>query len=89
MSTDRLATAWAIFQGLLLESLPFLLLGVLIAGLARWLVPQGTWLSRMPQMRVAHLMKNQICFTMRVSASLAAKNLIQIRGWSGLGKIIT
>ena len=49
MNTDRLATAWAIFQGLLLESLPFLLLGVLIAGLARWLVPQGTWIDRLPK----------------------------------------
>ena len=53
------------------------------------LVPQGTYLSRMLQMRVAHLTKNQICFTMRVSASLAVRSLIQIRGWSGLGKIIT
>ena len=44
-----MATAWAIFQGLLLESLPFLLLGVLIAGLARWLVPQGTWIERLPK----------------------------------------
>ena len=35
----RLATGWAIFQGLLIEALPFLLLGVTIAGLARWLVP--------------------------------------------------
>ena len=33
----RLATGWAIFQGLLIEALPFLLLGVTIAGLARWL----------------------------------------------------
>jgi uncharacterized membrane protein YraQ (UPF0718 family) len=33
----RFATGWAIFQGLLIEALPFLLLGVSIAGLARWL----------------------------------------------------
>lgn len=45
---DRLATAWAIFQGLLLEALPFLLIGVLIAGLARWLAPDGAWLRRLP-----------------------------------------
>ena len=45
---ERLATAWAIFQGLLLEAIPFLLLGVLIAGLARWLVPQSAWVSRLP-----------------------------------------
>ena len=46
---NRLATAWAIFQGLLLEALPFLLIGVLIAGLARWLSPGGRWLRRLPQ----------------------------------------
>ena len=46
---DRLATAWAIFQGLLLEAIPFLLLGVTIAGLARWLVPQGAWIGRLPR----------------------------------------
>ena len=45
---ERIATAWAIFQGLLLEAIPFLLLGVLIAGLARWLVPQSAWVSRLP-----------------------------------------
>lgn len=45
----RLATAWAIFQGLLLESLPFLLLGVAIAAFARWLVPQAAWLHRLPR----------------------------------------
>ena len=44
---ERIATAWAIFQGLLLEAIPFLLLGVVIAGLARWLVPQGSWISRL------------------------------------------
>ena len=46
---NRLATAWAIFQGLLLEALPFLLIGVLIAGLARWVSPGGRWLQRLPQ----------------------------------------
>ncbi len=46
---NRLATAWAIFQGLLLEALPFLLIGVLIAGMARWLSPGGRWLRRLPQ----------------------------------------
>ena len=45
----RLATAWAIFQGLLIEALPFLLLGVTIAGLARWLVPQSAWVRRLPR----------------------------------------
>ena len=46
---DKLATAWAIFQGLLLEAIPFLLLGVVIAGLARWLVPQGAWTNQLPR----------------------------------------
>ena len=45
---SRLATIWAIFQGLLLEALPFLLIGVLIAGLARWIAPGGRWLQRLP-----------------------------------------
>ena len=45
---EKLATAWAIMQGLLLEAIPFLLLGVAIAGLARWIVPQGTWIRRLP-----------------------------------------
>ena len=46
---EKLATAWAIFQGLLLEALPFLLLGVAISGLARWLVPQTNWVDRLPR----------------------------------------
>ena len=45
----RLATGWAIFQGLLIEALPFLMLGVTIAGLARWLVPQSAWVRRLPR----------------------------------------
>jgi uncharacterized membrane protein YraQ (UPF0718 family) len=45
---ERLATIWAIFQGLLLEALPFLLIGVLIAGAARWIAPGGRWLQRLP-----------------------------------------
>ena len=44
----QLATAWAIFQGLLLESLPFLLIGVGIASMARWLAPGGAWLRQLP-----------------------------------------
>ena len=46
---NRLATIWAVFQGLLLEALPFLLIGVLIAGMARWLAPGGEWLQRLPK----------------------------------------
>jgi hypothetical protein len=45
----RLATAWAIFQGLLIEALPFLLIGVGIASLARWLAPGGAWLRKLPR----------------------------------------
>lgn len=45
---ESVSTAWAIFQGLLLEAIPFLLLGVTIAGLARWLVPQTAWIRRLP-----------------------------------------
>ena len=48
----RLVTAWAVFQGLLLEALPFLLLGVSIAALARWLAPGGQWLQRLPRHRL-------------------------------------
>jgi len=46
---EKISTAWAIFQGLLLEAIPFLLLGVAIAGLARWLVPQNAWVQRLPK----------------------------------------
>ena len=49
---DRFATAWAVYQGLLLEAIPFLLLGVCIAGLARWLVPQSAWIQRLPRQPV-------------------------------------
>ncbi|MFM7677172.1 MAG: permease [Synechococcus sp.] len=49
MSPARLATAWALFQGLLIEALPFLLLGVLISSLARWFAPGGRWLQRLPR----------------------------------------
>jgi uncharacterized membrane protein YraQ (UPF0718 family) len=42
------STAWALFQGLLIEALPFLLIGVLISALARWLAPGGSWLRCLP-----------------------------------------
>lgn len=45
---QKLATAWALFQGLVLEALPFLLIGVVIAGLARWLTPGSRWIQRLP-----------------------------------------
>jgi uncharacterized membrane protein YraQ (UPF0718 family) len=48
MTAERLATAWALFQGLLIEALPFLLIGVLISALARWFSPGGRWLRRLP-----------------------------------------
>ena len=40
----QIATVWAVFQGLLLEALPFLLIGVAISSLARALDPSGHWL---------------------------------------------
>ena len=48
-SLEKVSTAWAIFQGLLMEAIPFLLLGVAIAGMARWLVPQTAWVHRLPK----------------------------------------
>jgi uncharacterized protein len=45
---QRFSTAWALFQGLLIEALPFLLLGVVIATAARWLAPGGRWLRQLP-----------------------------------------
>ena len=48
MHIERLSTAWAVFQGLVIEAMPFLLVGVSIAGLARWLNPGGQWLRRLP-----------------------------------------
>ena len=48
MTPERLATAWALFQGLLIEALPFLLIGVVISALARWFAPGGGWLRRLP-----------------------------------------
>ena len=48
-SLEKVSTAWAIFQGLLLGAIPFLLLGVAIAGMARWLVPQTAWVHRLPK----------------------------------------
>lgn len=47
-SVGQLATAWAVFQGLLVEALPFLLIGVAIATLARAWDPRGRWLQRLP-----------------------------------------
>ena len=48
-SLEKISTAWVIFQGLLLEAIPFLLLGFAIAGFARWLVPQNAWVQRLPK----------------------------------------
>ncbi len=48
MNPARLATAWALFQGLLIEALPFLLIGVLISAAARWFAPGGQWLRQLP-----------------------------------------
>jgi uncharacterized membrane protein YraQ (UPF0718 family) len=48
MSLGTLATTWAVFQGLLIEAMPFLLIGVAIASFARWISPGGRWLQRLP-----------------------------------------
>ncbi|MCP9794661.1 permease [Synechococcus lacustris] len=45
----QIATVWAVFQGLLLEALPFLLIGVAISSLARALDPSGHWLQKLPK----------------------------------------
>lgn len=48
MNPERLNTAWALFQALLIEAMPFLLIGVTISSLARWLAPGGRWVRRLP-----------------------------------------
>ncbi len=48
LSWDRLTTTWALFQALLIEAMPFLLIGVAISTLARWLSPGGKWVRRLP-----------------------------------------
>jgi len=45
---DTLANLWAVFQGLVIEALPFLLIGVAIATLVRGLNPGGRWLGHLP-----------------------------------------
>ena len=45
----QLQTVWAVFQGLLLEAIPFLLIGVTIATAARAWDPRGRWLQRLPR----------------------------------------
>ena len=48
MRLETFSTVWAIFQGLVLEAMPFLFIGVAVAGLARWLAPAGGWMRRLP-----------------------------------------
>lgn len=45
----QLQTVWAVFQGLLLEAIPFLLIGVAIATVTRAWDPRGRWLQRLPR----------------------------------------
>jgi uncharacterized membrane protein YraQ (UPF0718 family) len=40
IGVDKLGTMWAVFQGLMIEALPFLVIGVVIASLARWIPPE-------------------------------------------------
>ena len=46
---QQLATVWAVFQGLLLEAIPFLLIGVAISSVAMAWDPRGKWLQKLPQ----------------------------------------
>lgn len=46
---QQLATVWAVFQGLLLEAIPFLLIGVAISSIAMAWDPRGKWLQKLPQ----------------------------------------
>ena len=48
MTPARLATAWALFQGLLIEALPFLLIGF-IPALANRLPRPGAWMETLKQ----------------------------------------
>ena len=48
MNLERLATTWALFQALLVEAMPFLLIGVAISTLARLLSPGGAWVRKLP-----------------------------------------
>ena len=48
-------TVWAVFQGLLLEAIPFLLIGVAIATAARAWDPRGRWLQRLPRLSLIHI----------------------------------
>jgi uncharacterized protein len=48
VNLERLATTWALFQALLVEAMPFLLIGVAISSLARWLGPGGAWVRKLP-----------------------------------------
>jgi uncharacterized membrane protein YraQ (UPF0718 family) len=48
VNLERLATTWALFQALLVEAMPFLLIGVAISSLARWLSPGGAWVRKLP-----------------------------------------
>jgi uncharacterized membrane protein YraQ (UPF0718 family) len=45
---ERFSSAWALFQALLVEAMPFLLIGVLISAAARWLSPGGAWVRNLP-----------------------------------------
>jgi uncharacterized membrane protein YraQ (UPF0718 family) len=46
---QQLITVWAVFQGLLLEAMPFLLIGVAIATVAKALDPRGRLFNNLPR----------------------------------------
>ena len=57
MGVERLATTWALFQALLVEAMPFLLIGVALSTLARWISPGGQWVRALP----AHPLLGPLC----------------------------
>ena len=48
MVLDHLSTSWSVFQALFLEAVPFLLIGVVLAALARHWLPSGPVLQCLP-----------------------------------------
>lgn len=44
IGVERLATTWALFQALLVVAMPFLLIGMALSTLARWISPGGQWM---------------------------------------------
>ena len=52
MVADHLSTSWSVFQALFLEAMPFLLIGVVLATMARHWLPSGPVLQCLPDHRL-------------------------------------